>query len=59
MSPALAGMRQRWRVPTPLRNITGYSVLFSEKTELAMFPWPIGNFDYLMDDALHIARRIG
>ena len=20
-----------------------------------MYPWPIGNFDYVMDDALHIA----
>jgi hypothetical protein len=20
-----------------------------------MYPWPIGNFDYFMDDALHIA----
>jgi hypothetical protein len=30
--------------------------LFPRKSpELAMYPWPIGNFDYGMDDALHIA----
>jgi hypothetical protein len=58
MSPALAGMRAALASSQrPLRNTSrAFCVLISEKlSELAMYPWPIGNFDYIMDDALHIA----
>jgi hypothetical protein len=50
-------MRQRWRVPTPAEEHFTGPFAFSFPKNFRSFPCirGIGNFDYVLDDALHIA----